>query len=267
MMFKKNFVSRKRIKALVYYHLITTFSNKSILIPFLLWPIIDLFILGFMAIYFSQLGNNATLITFILCALIFWNLTMKAQQELSAQFMKDITSRNLTNFLVCPIKKSELIISLIISNILKLILTFSVIFLAAYIFYALNIFQFNYWIILFVVNLLIFGWSLGIIAISFVLRFGYKVDFVIWTLAFLIQPISCVYYPRSILPKILFVTSLLNPISYTFEGIREFILNNKMPYDNLLISTILGIVFFSLSYIFFLIMFKLSKKSGSLTKF
>lgn len=259
--------SLRRIKILTKYYLLTSFHDKSRLFLIMAWPIIDLFIWGFTVTYLVQSQKPHSLyFSLILGTFIFWNLTIKAQQEISCQFMGDIFSRNLNNLLITPLKKGEFLASLIISSLFKLFLVISSLFIFAFIFYSFNLFQFNLWVFVFFSNLLIFGWSLGIIATAFILRFGYRMDFITWTLAFIIQPISCVFYPRSVLPSLFRLFSWLSPISYTFEGIREMILKEDLTSSNFYLSIFLNILYFVLSYLFFILMLKWAKRKGSLIR-
>jgi ABC-2 type transport system permease protein len=58
-----------------------------------------------------------------------------------------------------------------------------------------------------VFNLLLFGWALGIFTSSLVIRWGHAAEALIWGVPFLIQPISAIFYPLSVLPPWLQVVS------------------------------------------------------------
>ena len=259
--------SLSRIKTLTRYYTLITFYDKSRFFLIVIWPIIDLLVWGFTTKFLIQSETNpSSFLSLILSTFIFWSLTIKAQQEISCQFMSDIFSRNLTNLLITPLKTIEILIALIASSIVKLVIVIGVLGFFAIILYSLNIFQFNFNILLIFINLLIFGWSLGIIATAFVVRFNYRVSFITWTLALLIQPISCVFYPRSILPSFLKLLSWFSPASYLFESMREIILKKQISSFNFYISTFLNIFYLIFSLFFFNIMLKWAKKKGSLSK-
>jgi len=262
-----NYPSYQRIKTLTKYYILTSMHNKSRLFIIILWPIIDLFIWGFTTLYLIRPESQSSFfLSLTLGSFILWNLTIKAQQEISCQLMEDVFSQNFNNLLITPLKKGEILISLIISSIVKLFLVFSFLLFFASLFYSFNILKFSFWLLPFFANLLIFGWSLGIVASGFILRFGLKMDFITWTLAFMIQPFSCVFYSRSILPYSFKIVSWLLPTSYIFEGMRKIILEQNLSLFHLYLSFSLNILYLICACLFFVFMFNWAKKSGNLAK-
>ena len=64
-------------------------------------------------------------------------------------------------------------------------------------------------LVAFFVNLLWFGWAMGLMIAALVLRLGLGAESLAWALIFLIQPLSGVYYPITTLP------AWLQPIAWT----------------------------------------------------
>jgi len=52
----------------------------------------------------------------------------------------------------------------------------------------------------FVFNLLLFGWSLGMISTALIVRWGPAAETLAWAVPFFIQPFAAVYYPIDALP-------------------------------------------------------------------
>lgn len=249
-------LSLNRIKQLSWYYTKISFNDKSRLFLIIVWPIIDLLIWGFTTIYLTKTSQQSnSFIIMIVGTFILWNITIKAQQEISGQFMQDVFSKNFNNLLVTPLRESEIIISLILSSFVKIALVFLSLYIFALIFFSVKFADIKFLIIILsLINLFVFGWSLGIIATAFIVRFGHRANFLTWSLAFLAQPFSCVFYPRIILPKLLYLISLLSPISYIFEILRNIFFNETsgLPIvQSLIIASILNFIFILISYIFF----------------
>ena len=249
-------LSLNRIKQLSWYYTKISFNDKSRLFLIIVWPIIDLIIWGFTTLYLTKTNlQSNSFIIMILGAFILWNITIKAQQEISGQFMQDVFSKNFNNLFVTPLQESEIILSLIFSSLAKISLVFIFLYIFASIFFSVKFANINFLIIILsLINLFAFGWSLGIIATAFIVRFGHRANFLTWSLAFLAQPFSCVFYPRTILPKLLYLISWLSPISYIFEILRNLFFNitSGLPrIESLIIASILNFTFILISYIFF----------------
>lgn len=257
--------SWQRIKTLNFYYLRTTTRNPARLFLILAWPVFELMIWGYTTLYIQKNQNQITNLLFLLLnAFIFWNLLWKAQQEISNQFIQDIFSRNFNNIFITPVKIWEIFFALIISSLVKLCLIFLLLVVSTYFLFSLNILKVNLWFSVFFVNLIIFGWILGVAAIALVLRFGYRFDFLTWALAFFIWPFSCVFYSRNDLPFLFKTISFITPPSYVFEAMRELIIEDKIEIFNLYLAGFLNLLYFLLVSIFLFVMLKWAKKSGNL---
>lgn len=259
--------SVRRIKTLTLYYLWATKGNIARFLLMIIWPVFDLIIWGFTILYIQK---NQTLfpnlLTLFLGAVILWSLLWRSQQEVSQQFMQDVFSRNFNNILITPVRLWEVLFALFLSSLVKLFLILSALYFTAYFFFSLIPFKINLWLFLLAGNLIIFGWVLGIIAISFVLRFGYRFDFLTWAFAFFLWPLSCVFYSRDSLPPFLKSLSFLIPPSYIFEGMREILLKENLWLPNLYSAIILNIIYILSTSCFFLFMLKWAKRSGNLAK-
>ncbi|MBI4410995.1 MAG: ABC transporter permease, partial [Deltaproteobacteria bacterium] len=86
----------------------------------------------------------------------------------------------------------------------------------------------------------------------------------IWGIPFLVQPISAIFYPLSVLPPPVQVVSRLLPSTYVFEGMRAVIRDGTMPFHDILIAFGLNLVYFLLAGLFFKWMYAKSRDSGRL---
>ena len=54
-----------------------------------------------------------------------------------------------------------------------------------------------------------------------------------WSMVFLFQPISCVFYPMEVLPAWLKPIAWANPAAHVFEGMRAVLSSGEAPLANL----------------------------------
>jgi ABC-2 type transport system permease protein len=69
----------------------------------------------------------------------------------------------------------------------------------------------------------IFGWALGLVSVGLVLRYGRRVDVLVWSFSHLVQPLACAVYPIKVLPPALQVIAGLLPAAHAFEASRAAI--------------------------------------------
>ena len=58
-------------------------------------------------------------------------------------------------------------------------------------------------LVLFFINLMIMGWSVALGVVSLILRHGAGAEALAWSVLFGLTPFSAVFYPVSVLPKVL----------------------------------------------------------------
>ena len=63
------------------------------------------------------------------------------------------------------------------------------------------------------------------------LRNGMGAETLAWTLMFVLMPLTCVYYPVSVLPDWLQVIAWALPPTYVFEGMRALVMEQVFRAD------------------------------------
>ncbi len=231
------------------------------------WPVIDLLLWGFVGIYLKKhQGTGPDIIAFFLGALILWDILFRSQQGISISFLEDIWSRNLLNIFTSPISQTEYIVTLLLMSVIKLILASTVMVLLAWLFYTFNIFTFGLALIPLAANLIIMGWSIGIITTAIILRYGQQAEVLAWGIAFLFQPVSAVFYPVDVLPGFLKTVAWFVPASHVFEGMRTVLDGNPLPLDQVFIAALLNCAYIMVAILFFNWNFKAVKRKGLLVK-
>jgi ABC-2 type transport system permease protein len=229
------------------------------------WPLMDLLVWGFITVYFAQSQIAfPRFVTFFLGALILWDILYRAQQGISISFLEEVWSKNLLNLFVSPMRPCEFLVALMTISVAKMLAAGAASALLAWLFYSFNFFIIGISLIPFVLNLLVMGWSIGIISMSTILRYGQQAEVLAWGLGFLIQPFSAVFYPVSVLPAWIQPIAKIIPASHIFEGMRAVLETGKIPYAQLGLATLLNGVYLFLSIGFFYYMLRVVKEKGLL---
>src|SRR5258708_38044774 len=98
------------VKALLIKYAFIWSRTTFRILDLFFWPMIDLLVWGFLTVYMLKVGNSVpTLVTFLIGAIILWNVFYRSQQVVCVSFLDDVWSRNLLNVFAAPIRTIEYI--------------------------------------------------------------------------------------------------------------------------------------------------------------
>lgn len=256
-----------RIKALVIRHLYLYQRSLPRLLDLFFWPILSLLLWGFLSAYLQKASlGGLNMISILLGAVIFWDLLSQSQRAISISFLEDIWEKNLLNVFVTPLKVSEFLASTVVLGFIRIALVGILTSVTAFLLYHFNILSFGFFLVLFLANLLLFGWAMGIFTVGIILRFGTAAQALAFGLIAIIQPFSAVFYPVSALPPVLQWLAWALPPAHIFEGMRAVIQTGFLSMKQLLLATVLNLFYLSLAGWFFSRMFASVKKRGGMMK-
>ena len=254
-----------RVWAIILRHYFLSIHQLERFFDAFLYPALVLLVWGFLSTYIRDIQSSG-LVSFLLGGLILWVIFERVNTDLGLSFMYDVWERNIINVLASPITFAELITSLIIIGLVKVIFSFILMGTIAGVFYNFQITTLGFSLALFAVNLVIFAWSFGVFNIALIFRFGHSIGPITWILPFLLQPVSAVFYPISILPEFFQKIANFLPIAHVFEGMRTILTTGVFDYNQFLVSLALNIVYFGMALAFFFLTLTSVKKSGRLVK-
>ncbi|WP_395746308.1 ABC transporter permease [Prosthecobacter sp.] len=206
-------------------------------------------------------------ILFFLGAMILWDILFRAQQGVAISFLEDVWTRNLLNVFVAPVRTAEYLGATFVVGFLRILVTCCVMSLISYIGYSFNIFQLQWWLIPFFLNLMVFGWALGMISTALILRWGQAAESLAWAVPFFIQPVVCVFYPVENMPAWAQPIAWLFPATPIFEGMRSVMKTGVLNWDHLWLAAGLNLIYLTLAGWLFVWVLNLTRKRGLLTKF
>ncbi len=233
----------------------------------LYWPIVDLVLFGFIQLYFERQQNVPRFASFILGAVILWDVLFRSQQSVSIGFLEDVWSRNVLNVFSSPIRPWEYLTGTIVTGIIRVVVGSTFAVLVARVFFDFNLLTIGASLVPLVVGLAAMGWSIGIVATAVILRFGEGAETLAWALAFLFQPVSAVFYPVDVLPGVLQPISRAIPASHAFAGMRAILAGEGVPGKEIIITLVLDVLYLAAAAALFAVLLRQVKRKGLLSRF
>jgi ABC-2 type transport system permease protein len=211
-------------------------------------------------------GNLPGFITFLIGGIILWDALFRSQQGVAISFLEDVWTRNLLNIFAAPVRMTDYLAATFTVGILRVITTGAVMVCIALFAYAFNLFQFGFELFAFYANLMVFGWALGIVSMSLILRWGHGAESLAWAVPFLIQPVAAVFYPVGVLPLWLQKVAYALPPAHVFEGMRCSLSGANTPWHHLAIAAVLNIICLILAGLLFSRTLVAARERGLLVK-
>lgn len=257
------------ISALVMRYVYLYTRSPVRVVEMVFWPMVDILVWGFLTMFLKQNteGDFPEFIVFLLGAMILWDILFRAQQGVAISFLEDVWTRNLLNVFVAPVRNFEYVGATFVVGLLRICVTGVVLGLIAWFAYAFNVFVMDWYLIPFFLNVLMFGWSLGMISTALILRWGQAAESLAWAVPFFIQPVVAVFYPVSVLPDWMHPIAYALPATHVFEGMREVMATGTMNLQTLWAAFGLNLMYLGLAGWLFARILHTTRRRGLLTKF
>lgn len=231
------------------------------------WPVIEVVLWGFIATYLA--GANADLpggATILLGAVLLWDVMFRSQQELAVTQLIDVWDRNIVNLYASPLKQSEYVLGALIFSIIRVAIGTSFLVVMANLWFGFNLLTVGAVLAPALLALLVFGWALGLVIRATVMRFGSNAEVLAWSLAFLIQPVSAVFYPVSTLPGWLQTVAHGLPTANVFEAMRAYLASGVVLGGHLAWAMVQSVIYLGLAAMLAAFTYKRVRKLGLLAK-
>ena len=257
--------SLSRIGAMVrrYWYLLR--SSWPRILDLIYWPTVQMLMWGFLQMYVAQnAGFFARAGGVFIGAVLLWDILFRGQLGFSISFLEEMYARNLGNIMISPLRPAEFLAALMIMSIVRLSIG-----MVPVTFLAMGFFGFNLWslglaLAVFFVNLILTSWSIGVFVSGLLLRNGMGAESLAWTIMFLFLPLTCVYYPVSVLPHWLQYVAWALPPTYVFEGMRALLIDHVFRADLMLEAFLYNLVLFAAASTAFLLLLRSAREQGSL---
>lgn len=254
-----------RIGAMVlrYWYLLSNSWPRAVELVY--WPTVNMLTWGFVQLYVAQNSSFFAQATGLFVGgLLLWDMLLRSQQGFAFAFLEELWSRNLGNLLMSPLRPSEFIVSLMAISAIRLAIGMIPVTLLAIPLFGFNIWGLGLPLAAFFANLVMSGWSIGLVIIGMLLRQGMGAEALAWSLMFLLLPITCVYYPVSTLPALLQPLAWALPTTYVFEGMRAILVAHTFRLDLMATAFAMNAVWFAAAVFAFYRLLAAARRAGSL---
>src|SRR2546430_16064184 len=154
-------------------------------------------------------------------------------------------SRNLTTLMMSPLRPIEFVCALLIMSLIRLAIGMLPVTFLAMAFFGFNVYALGLALAAFFVNLILTSWAVGIVVAGVLLSNGMGAESLAWTLMFVLMPLTCGYYPVSVLPSWLQAHAWTLPPPYVFEGMGWLPMEHVIRADLMIEAFALNIVYFA----------------------
>lgn len=257
--------SLRRMGALVRRYTYLLRSSGVRLVELIYWPFLQMLTWGFLQKYLAGTQNPyAQAAGVLIGSVLLWDILFRSKIGFSTTFIEEMWSRNLGNLLTSPLRPYELVAALSLWSIIRLAVSMVPVAIAAFFIFGFNLLDLGLALAAFFFVLVLTSWSLGLIAAGVILRYGLGAEELAWSLAFLLLPLSCVYYPVSVLPEWLQWVALALPPTHVFEGMRSILLHHKFDATDLWWALGLNAIYLAAGYATFSWFLNSARVNGSL---
>lgn len=257
--------SWRRVWALMLRHLYVLRSSWPRLLELIYWPVVQLVLWGFITGFFVQHSSWVAQATGVLIgAVLLWDVMFRANLGFALTFMEEMWARNLAQLFVSPLKPVELVAALTVMSLIRTVISTAPAALLAAPLFDVWVFGMGPPLLAFFANVLVLGWSVGLLVSALVLRFGLGAESLAWVLLFAIAPLSGIYYPISSLPDWLQPFAWLLPSAHVFEGMRAVLFGEGFRWDLFARAVALNIVYLAAAGAWFLHAVRVARRRGLL---
>ncbi len=254
-----------RVGAMVrrYWYLLV--SSWPRLLDLVYWPAVQMLMWGFLQMYVSKnAGFAAGAAGTFIGAVLLWDILFRGQLGFSISFLEEMWARNLGNLMMSPLRSTEFVAALMIMSLIRLAIGMIPVTFMAMAFFGFNLWGLGLALAAFFVNLILTSWAIGIFVAGLLLRNGMGAESMAWTIMFLFLPLTCVYYPVSVLPDWLQYVAWSLPPTYVFEGMRALLIDQVFRSDLMIEAFAFNVALFAAAAYAFIRLLESARVNGSL---
>ncbi len=259
-------MSFDRVRAILLQEWYISRRSVEVIVDLPFFSVVSVIVFGFVTAFLATV-MDASAARYLFLGAILWEIIRVAQYSMSVEALWNVWSRNLSNMFITPLTLREYMLAQMLSGSLKALLIFAVLSLISGVLFHFNLYVMGLPnLLFFFLNLVFFAWSVGLVLLGIIFRFGTRIQALAWGMVFIFQPLTAAYYPVKVLPPALQSVAKLLPPTYVFEAARGSLENPAVRWDFAGTALVENIVYFSLAVWFFNFMFRRSKETGQFAR-
>lgn len=258
-----------RIRAVARRHAYVLARSPHRFFDVTLWPLVDVLLFGSLAAFVGRghVSSGARAAGYLLAGIVLWHVIYQSQIAVSTGFLEETWSRNLLNLMVTPLREVEYVVGVALFGFVKLAIGISVMFVAALAFFSFDASSLGFGLIPVATVLLVVGWSISLLVIGLVLRFGSSAEALAWGVMFVLMPLSGIFYPVQSLPRVLQPVALTLPTTHAFNVLRGLVDHRGVDWAQLGVAAAGSVVLLGLCLWYLTRMLALFRRRGYITRY
>jgi len=257
--------SLRRVRAVLRRHMYLILKSWTRIVSMMYYPTVTMVVWAFVTLYLAPTNNFLKDAPgFFIGAVLLWDVLFRGQLGVSLTFIEELYARNLGNLFVSPLTLPEYIAGQLTISVVRALVGVGGACLFAYLLFRFSIFSLGLPLIAFFLNLLVFGWGIGLAMSGMIMRLGLGAEELAWAAIFIIAPISGVYYPVSVLPHWMQAIAWATPSAHVFEGMRGVLLQHVFRWDEFWAAASLNVVYLALGGALFAWAVRHARERGTL---
>ena len=225
-------MSISRIKGILLQELYITKRSLEVIMDLFFFSFVFVIAFGFVTKSLTADVSTNTA-KFLLLGILLWEIIRITQYSMSVGALWNVWSHNLSNMFVAPISLKEYMLAHVVSGGIKALIVFGGLSIVAANLFGLNVLDLGLNnLVLHFINLTIFSWSVGIILLGVIFRFGTRIQALAWGLVYIFQPLTAAFFPVKILPPFLQTLAYTLPPTYVFEAARGNLTNTATNWPS-----------------------------------
>lgn len=232
------------------------------------WPVMDVLLWGALGVYVTkQNAESGASTSYLLAGItLFWTFT-QAQFSIALGVNEETWTRNILNVFTTPIKEIEYIVGIALFGLLKLFLCLLTLSVATAVFFGWTLTDVGWSSVPIIALLVMNGWSLGLVAVGLVLRFGQSAEILIWGLNYMLLAFSGVFFPSSAMPNGVRQISSILPTTRIFAAMRSSLDGGGVSWSSLGGAALASVVLLAIATLFATRLLAVFRSRGFVTRY
>lgn len=256
-------ISWSPIGAIVRRHLYLWRRDFNFLLSGFYWPFLDIVIWGFLGMWIHK--AQATLPHYesaALLGILLWQIVGRGCTIITCTFNEELWSHNITNLFSLPLRLSEWMLASVLFTIIivGMISLFCIGVIG--LLYDVSLLNIITTFIIFAPPLFISCLWISFTCLQIVATFGKRGTELGYIIGWSLLPFSGAYYPIEVLPTWAQTLSTFIPMSYIFQGMRNYVMYQQDPTLYLVKGYALGTLYAIIAIAIFVWCFNRSKRKG-----
>ncbi|MDX2391325.1 ABC transporter permease [Streptomyces sp. NPDC054904] len=264
--------SAHRVRAVARRHWLVLKRSPHRFFDVLVWPLVDTLLYGSIGLFAAQAagtdpGATTAVAVYLLSGTVLWHLVHQTQISLATGFLEETWSRNLLGLLATPMREWEYLAGVGLFALLRTAVSTIAVAGLAFAAYAFDVTALGFGLVPVAALLLACGWSVALLVVGLVLRYGSGAEALVWGALSVVMPLSGVFYPVSTLPAALRPLAEILPTTHVFAAGRALTGGGAMPWRELGIATAGTLLLMLLSLFALSRMMRSFRRRGLVTRY